>query len=82
MVIPVSIRENHPNDQKIISWYRQLVKSEKSREIRKAILSYIDSDTPSTKKVAQEFSLEKVSLSQEDSGANLDDRLDIIGIGE
>lgn len=44
MIIPVSVRDTHPQDVKIIAWYNSLSKSDKSREIRRIILAYLDNN--------------------------------------
>jgi hypothetical protein len=40
-VISFSLRDEHPDDMKILEWYKGLSRSERSREIRSVILNYI-----------------------------------------
>jgi hypothetical protein len=42
MIVPLSLRDNHPQDTKIVNWVNSIEKSERSREIRKALLWYLE----------------------------------------
>lgn len=42
MIISFSVRDNHPEDMKIIKWYNGMEKSERSRSIRSLILYVIN----------------------------------------
>lgn len=89
-IIPISVRETHSQDKKILEWYKSLANSEKSREIRKALLNYIEKNTEyyeknscdnnsgevNTPKVS-EVKLEKVKLTKNIAKEeDLDNKLD------
>lgn len=88
MIIPVSIREGHPEDSKIERWYKSLIKSERSREIRKVLLSYIEGDSHivitdrsegRNKKEIIEAPIQMVDIVGEIEEVDLDSKLDMFG---
>lgn len=41
MILPISLRESHPNDRIIIKWLENLSKGDVSRIVREILLSHI-----------------------------------------
>lgn len=41
MILPISLRESHPNDKIIINWLENLSKGDVSRIVREILLSHI-----------------------------------------
>jgi hypothetical protein len=41
MILSFNARENHPQDKKVIDWYRGLYKSERSRKIVEVLYAHI-----------------------------------------
>lgn len=89
MIIPVSLRDNHPEDMKIIAWYNGLMKSERSREIRKILYSHINppmhtmkleiGNNPLAEK--ERIDIKPVDIVREEKKVDLDSKLDNLGGG-
>jgi hypothetical protein len=87
VIVPISLRDSHPNDRIIIKWIEQLNKSDRSRKIREILLSHIQGNlhnieleignSPIKK---EELNIEMVDI----TGGNeldLDSKLDMFGGG-
>jgi hypothetical protein len=87
VIVPISLRDSHPNDRIIIKWIEQLNKSDRSRKIREILLSHIQGnqhsielevgDSPIKKK---ETKIEMVDITGGDE-LDLDSKLDLFGGG-
>lgn len=85
MIIPISIREGHPDDIKIERWYKGLIKSERSRKIREILLAYIEGnqhivrvDKKETRRLVDR-QIKMVDLVGEGVEEDLDSRLNSLG---
>lgn len=42
MILPISLRDKHPSDIKIIQWIKNVESSERSRKVREILLAHIE----------------------------------------
>jgi hypothetical protein len=89
MIVPISLRDSHPNDRIIIKWIQSLNKSDRSRKIREILLSHIQGDVhkmkleigDSPKEERKETKIEMVDITGGEEELDLDSKLDLFGGG-
>jgi hypothetical protein len=90
MILSFNARDTHPRDKKVIDWYNQLYRSEKSRKIIDILYAHI-TDSQHTiqyevgeslkqpRKEEVKLQMVDISTSEPDSELDLNSKLDLLG---